>query len=329
MCSPDGADLRQTTSSFASLHIFLALLLVSVFSACSQTPQPEQTDDNRLVVVVDNYPLLYMTQRLTDDAVNAKLLAPEDIDPAMWNPSPEKLAEIQKADLVFTNGAGYSGWLSRVSLDEDKIVNTSAAIEADYIEIEDAVTHQHGPGGEHTHSGTAFTTWLDFSVGRQQARATANALLELLPTEMKKERAKVEKEIVKLESDFFSFDGRMKSLVSAAKQPKMIGSHPVYQYLARRYLIPMESVHWEPEETPDSKQWQEFDALREKHAADIMLWEAEPTAETRKQLESRGVKVVVFDPAANVPATGDFIEIMDANISRLEAATGAPPWPPN
>ena len=42
-------------------------------------------------------------------------------------------------------------------------------------------THSHGPGGEHSHTGTAFTTWLDPLLALQQAKASRDALIKQRP----------------------------------------------------------------------------------------------------------------------------------------------------
>jgi hypothetical protein len=54
-----------------------------------------------------------------------------------------------------------------------------------------------------------------------------------------------------------------------------------------------------------------------------MLWEGQPLRATEEGLRKRGIEVVVFDPAGQAPASGDFLSIMQANVERLECATGA------
>ena len=100
----------------------------------------------------------------------------------------------------------------------------------------------------------------------------------------------------------------------------LIASHPVYQYLAARHKWSLHSMHWEPEEIPDEKAWQEFDQLREKHKATLMIWEGPPDQAIRDQLTKRGVQVVVFSPCGNRPEQGDYLSVMKENIANLDAA---------
>jgi hypothetical protein len=50
-----------------------------------------------------------------------------------------------------------------------------------------------------------------------------------------------------------------------------------------------------------------------------MLWEDEATAVTTSQLEQLGVLPIPFQTASNLPQTGDYFDVMSANISRLHS----------
>jgi len=82
---------------------------------------------------------------------------------------------MQEADLVVVNGAGYEGWLEDVSLPTSRLVDSTAQARDRLIAIVSTETHSHGLEGEHEHTGTAFTTWLDPTVLIAQARAVGEA----------------------------------------------------------------------------------------------------------------------------------------------------------
>jgi len=65
-------------------------------------------------------------------------------------------------NLLILNGAGYEKWTKKVSLPMLRTVDTSRSFKDKLIHIETEVTHSHGPVGERSHSGTAFTTWATF-----------------------------------------------------------------------------------------------------------------------------------------------------------------------
>jgi zinc transport system substrate-binding protein len=283
----------------------------------SQAGGPNPGDeDGPLAVFVVNYPLAYFAERIGGELVTVEFPAPADLDPAFWSPTPDVIGEYQAADLILLNGAGYASWISHASLPDSRLVDTSAAFESELIPVEDAVTHGHGPAGEHSHEGSAFTTWLDPQLAVQQARAIHAALKAKLP---ENEKA-LSDGFQRLEADLRELDGRLGTIFAGKSGLPLLGSHPVYQYLRRRYELNLKSLHWEPDEAPDEPMWAELAALRQEHPAALMLWEGEPLPATRERLAEMGVTCVVFDPAGNVPDDGDLLDVMKANAARLEAA---------
>jgi zinc transport system substrate-binding protein len=109
----------------------------------------------------------------------------------------------------------------------------------------------------------------------------------------------------------------MNKLANPFKDVIILASHPVYQYLSSDYGLNIESFHWEPDEMPDALMWEDFDNRQSKFKANIMLWEDEPLPEVKQELLKRGIKLVVFNPGANVPAEGDFLNLMKTNFVKL------------
>ena len=269
-----------------------------------------------VVVFTTNYPLAYFARRIGGDRVRVEFPAPPGIDPAYWSPSPEDVAAYQGADVVLLNGAGYEGWVAKTSLPDSKLVNTSAGFEDMYIVSEDAVVHTHGPAGEHEHENLAFTTWLDPVLAIEQARAIRDALAAQLPGA----EADLQEGFAALETDLTEIDARLEAWAADRSGQPLLASHPVYQYLARRYDLNLRSVHFEPDELPTTGGWRGLAARLEGHAAEWMLWEASPLDETREFLAGEyGVGSVVFDPCGNRPESGDYISVMLTNVESLEA----------
>lgn len=267
-------------------------------------------------VYVVNYPLKYFTQRIAGNHVQVVFPAPPDEDPAFWKPDVETISAFQAADLIVINGATYAKWLEKTSLPKAKVVNTSAGFQDQYIEIKDSVTHSHGPAGEHAHTGTAFTTWLNFRFAAQQAKAIEAALSRLLPAQ----QATFAKQYASLEKDLMALDTSLEMLVDSQRTQPLVASHPVYQYFATRYGLNLQSVLWEPEVMPEDDQWNTLQALLAKHPAKWMIWEGEPMAGSVEKLQTLGVQSLVFDPCGNTPEQGDFLNVMQQNVVNLRQA---------
>ncbi|WP_045225668.1 metal ABC transporter substrate-binding protein [Methyloterricola oryzae] len=273
---------------------------------------------SRLRIIASNYPLAYFAERIAGTRATVSMPVPAGEDPAFWKPSPRDIGDMQRADLILLNGADYEKWLARVSLPRLKTVDTSAAFKQDFIVIANAVTHSHGPAGTHSHAGTAFTTWLDLTQAVKQAEAIAQAFARKRP-ELK---SQIMGNFASLRTDLEKLDSELKSLASAKPGIALLGSHPVYQYLARRYGLNLESVHWEPDEMPPAGEWQALESLNRERQAQWMLWEAQPNADIAKRLKETGVQSVVFDPCANRPEDGDFLSVMQQNKANLQRALG-------
>jgi len=241
--------------------------------------------------------------------------APADADPGFWQPAVNIIADYQQADLVLSNGAGYAKWLNRVSLSRRKGVDTSAAFRDQYIHLNDGVTHSHGAGGDHSHSGTAFTTWLDFKQATAQARAITAALTRQRPTL----EAVFLRNFTALEADLLRLDKQLQMMVATKPGLPLLASHPVYPYFRRAYGLNLQSLMWEPDETPSAAQWAELARRLKQHPARWMLWESEPDPRSVEQLRGMGVESIVFNPAARRPNSGDFLSVMRRNVKNLQA----------
>jgi zinc transport system substrate-binding protein len=286
----------------------IAAMLLLISAAVSAT--------DKLTVYAVNYPLTYFAERIGEKHIEVVFPIPPDVDPAFWKPGIKDIENLQKADLILLNGAGYEKWTKQVSLPQRKMVNTSAAFQQAYISVSETPTHQHGPGGEHSHAGTAFTTWLDFKQAIQQAKAIQLALEKHQPEHAHTFR----RNFALLETDLVCLDNDLKMLTARAPNKLFIASHPVYQYLARQYKVNLQSVMWEPDVIPDEYQWNQLNKLKQKHPAKWMIWEGEPAEESVTKLRQYGIDSLVFNPSANRPVQGDFLSVMDANIKQIKRA---------
>ncbi len=272
--------------------------------------------DERIRIYTVNYPLQYFAQRIAGKHAEVVFPAPADVDPAFWMPDTETVGDYQRADLILLNGASYAKWVSRVSLPRRRLVDTSEAFVDDLIHSKGGATHSHGSGAQHAHDGTAFTTWLDL----QQAVLQAESILKALSKKEPQFAQEFEDGFNSLEADLQKLDAELQRIVSSNPRQALIASHPVYQYLARRYELDLYSVMWEPDQHPNPSQWKALRELSQTTGAKRMIWEAEPVADTVTRLKSAGIEALVFSPCANTPASGDFISVMNDNLARLERA---------
>ncbi len=304
-------------------HVMLAaiattILILGCRKEPAQGPAQPAEEPAALTVYTVNYPLQYFAERIGGEHVQVYCPAPADEDPAYWTPDAETILQYQQADLILLNGAGYARWADKVSLPAAKWVNTSSTFEKRYIMREEAVTHSHGPGGAHEHGIAAFTTWLDPSLASEQAQAICQALAKAKPSQA----SLFQTNLGTLQQDLQALDQKLVALTTTDRNVPLVFSHPIYQYLTRAYGLKAQSVHWEPGDVPTEAMWQEFATLLAAHPAQWLIWEGEPNRESVEKLEALGIQSTTFLPCGGKPERGDYLSVMNENLTRLEAVFG-------
>jgi zinc transport system substrate-binding protein len=300
-------------SVLQKFHILCIFIVGILLMSCDEEGAGvESADTAPTSIIAVNYPLYYFTQQLAADLAIVKLPVPVGSDPAQWNPQLDDILQMQQAELIILNGAGYSTWLDKVSLSPHRLVNSSLDAKDQWITLDGQTTHSHGPGGEHSHGGYAFTTWMDLSLAKQQASAIARALIKRWPGQ---QQAIALREVRLLEA-LTELDKAYQQLAGDLAGKSLIYSHPVYQYFERRYQLAGESLHWEPGEMPSEKQWQDLEYRVAGNSDSLFIWEDEPSTRIAERMAGMGLASVVVRPAANA-SNEDWLGEVQANLKRL------------
>ncbi len=305
---------RSTFLFLSRSALLLALLALSgCDSAEPVASAPASQDDDPPTVHAANYPLAYFAHRIGGPHIDLRYMDPAG-DPAFWEPNEIEIAAMQKADLILLNGATYSKWLDHVSLPSEILVDTSAAFADQFIVTKEGATHSHGSEGEHSHAGTAFTTWMDLSLAKQQARAVLEALVAKVPKAQEEMEARAEA----LFGDLDIVDREFQTAAIKIRKRPLMASHPVYQYFSRKYDLDIDAVLWEPETVPDDAAIQELVDHLEEHPAKWMIWEGDPARDSVLKLEALGLQSIVLNPCGGKPAQGDWLTVMYGNVAELQ-----------
>lgn len=287
----------------------VAAMLMTVFAHTSAVAQDRPT------VVAVNYALSYLAERLGGADVDVVFPVPEGVDPAFWRPGIADISQMQSASLILLNGAGYATWTSKASLPRSRSVVTSRDFDDRYIATE-TVTHSHGDGGEHSHTGTASFTWLDPRQAILQAKVIAGAFDQrgFLPADDVTARFEA------LSEDLEAIDDAAQLLQTLAAGKSLIATHPRYQYFARAYGLDIRSLEWEAGAAPDADQLADLNALAEQTGASVLLWEAEPPPDAREAVRDLGLADVVFPTLATRPDGADYMQVFSQAVSDLADA---------
>ena len=262
--------------------------------------------DHQILVACTSYPLYYFSKRIGGDKIEVILPIPDMEDPSHFFPDEQQTQDFQSADLIVRNGADYEPWIDHVSLSRRKMLNTSAAFSDQYIRLP-SVSHSHGGGEEHTHEEWASHTWLYLRFANQQAFEIKERLAEMDP-----ENSDIyKKNYGELANELMALDQEIQNILESHRGKTIYSAQPIYQYFGSGYFVDVIPLDLENDIIPENL---------EEEALPLILFEKEPSQETRLRCEERGLSFVVFDPCLAIPESGDFLSVMKDNIKNLDAA---------
>lgn len=291
------------------LSLYLVLLAIIAQSCTPSSTETEvKTTAAQIELRVSNYPLQFLAETIAGSDATVKRIRNSETLPV------DSITAIQQAGLIFINGATYEKWTMNVSLDEQKIINTTQAFESEYLSSGETFTHSHGDEAAHSHEGTAYMAWLELGLFNQQALAIKDALVKTYPNQ----KATFEANYSELSKNLMELHEQFLAMAPAAKQLNFAFSHPVYQYFGQSYGLSGESFHWEPSDEMDASHEADFKELNEIKKIDFLVWEGEPSAETRQTLEGWGAKSIVINPSWGPSDAGDYLETMKKNLEELK-----------
>ena len=136
-----------------SLQLTFFSIFVVVFSACNT--QAEQSSENgKLKVVATTTIVGDVVDNVGGDFIESSILLPVGTDPHSFNPTPQDIARVADADVVFANGVGLESFLNNLIESagaQDRIIYISEGIDfldsahvhdAEISEIEDEDDHE-------------------------------------------------------------------------------------------------------------------------------------------------------------------------------------------
>ncbi len=152
---------------YKRIFISLAALLVLSLSACSPAAP---TEDGQLSVVATTTIVSDVVAQVGGEYIQLETLLPVGASPHSFDPTPQDLAKVSDADVVFANGAGLEDFIDKLieSADAtDKVVSVSDGIELlATTNNHDDEDHDQEEGEEHDdeeheHTGGDPHTWID------------------------------------------------------------------------------------------------------------------------------------------------------------------------
>ena len=235
--------------SARTVVFFVALILF--LTSCGRAATPEPTVSSRPLQVVATTTLIGdVVSVVGGDAIALTVLMPPGAEPHSFQPTPQDVARLSQADLVFINGLGLEEALLSVlegAVAAARIVAVSEGIPV--LSGSDEPGHDdHEEHGEHEeHEGSTSTTetgdahahrvdphtWMDPNNVIVWTRVIAEALAKADPDHRSDYEARAQAYIAELEA----LDAWIRQEVATIPPEKrlLVTDHLVFGYFARRY----------------------------------------------------------------------------------------------
>ncbi|MFB5600697.1 MAG: metal ABC transporter solute-binding protein, Zn/Mn family [Nitrososphaeraceae archaeon] len=225
------------------IRIFIVLLslyhLIPFISSSYSSPDLEKESINtnpnnntKLKIVTSFYPLYEFTNAVGGEKIDITTLIPIGVEPHDWEPSPQKITELQNADIIIYNGIGFDSWLSdSSSIDKSKLVDVSKGV--NLIELK-----QEDKGSSNDKSSFDPHIWLDPLIAKNITQTISSYLIKLDPANAYYYKQNTERFTEQLDL----LDKEIKKSLSNCELNEFISFHEAFQYFANRYGLTQYSV---------------------------------------------------------------------------------------
>ena len=310
------------------LSVLVMPLSLFLFSGCDQTETgPENANafeqlQHKTVakrIAASSYPLVAMAQSIVGEGYEVWM--PEKANKV---PTAGEIRKLQSSDVLLTNGPGatYAMWLPMVTLDRQKIFETTKdSFElADYIQVhEHQIVHSHGGEGEHSHAWMVPHCWLNPRLALLQGQEICDKLCELYPGDADS-----------FSANYKLFESSVQEAVEAAadcrkllktKKMFLLLSDPRLKHLGRAIGPDVDYLLWfEQEEMRVAKrQLQEKIAARgegqKANGQPLLLWARAPGPKERELMSA--VKWIELDLIESPDAEKEFATRLKNNFKLL------------
>ncbi|MCW3790469.1 metal ABC transporter substrate-binding protein [Paenibacillus sp. LS1] len=323
-------------------------------TASTGTSIPVESEAAKLNVQVSFYPMYEFTKNVAGDLAEVHTLVPAGMEPHDWEPTPQDIASIEKADVLVYNGAGMESWIDQVkdSLSSEKLVQVEAsknidlleggehdhqhgesdATEHDHDHADEATTEEHDhdhdaeaeeAGHDHDHGGLDPHVWLSPALAVKEVRNIEAGLAQAAPEHAEQFKQNADAYVAQLES----LDQDFKAAVTDSKRKDFITQHAAFGYLAQEYglqQVPIAGLS--PEQEPSAAQMASVIDFAKEHQVKTIFFETLVSSKVSETIASEvGAKTAVLNPIEGlteeeIAAGMDYISVMRQNLEALKLA---------
>jgi zinc transport system substrate-binding protein len=308
--------IRGIYLKYLTVKLLLAILIATLLPACSKPRN--SLDSSKLKVVTTLFPLYDFTRVVGGDAVEISLLLPPGMESHSFEPRPEDMMTVAKADIFIYTNSGMEPWAEKLLsgvTKNGKPVQIEAGMGAHYSNASDSKEHSHKEGAKDPH------IWLDIANAMLMIDNIVNALADGAPAkkELFKANAAVYKTRLKTVDDRFRAE-----LADCSTREFIHGGHYAFAYLAERYNLHYISAYGvSADSEPSPKKMMELiDTIRRHKLKSVFYEELLSPAVAKSVAEETGGTLFKLHGIHNITrqelaSNTSYIDLMEQNLAAL------------
>jgi len=297
---------------FLIIIFVLFLVIINYLSKPKSLPQtslPAQAG-NKIQIIASFYPLWEFARQVGGDKVEVYNITPLGAEPHDFEPNPQDLVKLSKAQMFIFNSIGFQPWVDKIisTLTTTKITVVNSSMGINVIKSEGIIDPHF---------------WLDPNFAIIQVDNILQSLVKIDPINKNyyEIRAKDYKtQLIQLDNDF------RQSLI-ACKQKEIITSHSMFAYLSKRYNIEALSIAGlSPSSEPNTQTLAEIAKIAKNRNIKYIFFETLVSPKLANTLAQEvGAKTLVFNPLEGltndeVSQNKNYISVQKENLSNLKIA---------
>jgi zinc transport system substrate-binding protein len=271
------------------------------------------------MVVASFYPLYEFSRHVAGDRAEVSSMVPPGVEPHDWEPAPQDVARLEKAQVFVYNGAGFEPWADKL-LGNLSGKGPMVAVATQGIELLPADL----PGHHHDHAVRQDPhAWLDPLLAQQQVGNISAALAKADPENAEQYRANAQAFSDRLAALHESFQ---QGLAQCARR-ELVVAHASFSYVAKRYrLTQMPVMGLSPESEPSPAQLAQIVRFARRHKVRYIFFETLVSPKLAETLAREvGAQTLVLNPLEGLTkdeeaAGKGYIAIMEDNLRNIRTA---------
>lgn len=259
----------------------------------------------RANVVVTIYPLADLAKQVGGDLVNVTTVVPAGVEPHEYEPTPQDIAKLYKAEVVILNGNGMDVWADRLM---DDLRQKGVRV----IRMSDEIPS----------IGTDPHFWLDPVLAKQAVDLISRPLFLTLH-----DPETLDRQIEATNARLDTLDQQYRASLANCRQREFVTSHDAFAYLAKRYTLTQRPISgFSPTDDPSPQTIAELTNLVTQKGITTIFFETLVSPKLAQTIAAEtGAKTATLNPIEGLTsedqkAGKSYMTLMQDNLLELTAA---------